>query len=83
MKGVTVSYPDANDAAFKLIDNTQTWDGSKAVLGRTFTGEGTQASNYTAVTATRNLKELYSNYAAVENSFAGLGSGATLKCPDT
>lgn len=79
VKGVTVSYPDANDAAFKLIDNTQTWDGSEAVLGRTFTGEGTQASNYTAVTATRNLKELYSNYAAVENSFAGLGSGATLK----
>ena len=79
VKGVTISYPDANDAAFKLIDNTQTWDGSKAVLGRTFTGEGTQASNYTAVTATRNLKELYSNYAAVENSFAGLGSGATLK----
>ena len=79
VKGVTVSYPDANDVAFKLIDNTQTWDGSKAVLGRTFTGEGTQASNYTAVTATRNLKELYSNYAAVENSFAGLGSGATLK----
>ena len=79
VKGVTVIYPDANDAAFKLIDNTQTWDGSKAVLGRTFTGEGTQASNYTAVTATRNLKELYSNYAAVENSFAGLGSGATLK----
>lgn len=79
LKGVTVSYPDANDAAFKLIDNAQTWDGSKAVLGRTFTGEGTQASNYTAVTATRNLKELYSNYAAVESSFAGLGSGATLK----
>lgn len=79
MKGVTVSYPDANDAAFKLIDNAQTWDGSKAVLGRTFTGEGTQASNYTAVTATRNLKELYSNYAVVESSFAGLGSGATLK----
>lgn len=79
VKGVTVSYPDANDAAFKLIDNAQTWDGSKAVLGRTFTGEGTQASNYTAVTATRNLKELYSNYAAVESSFAGLGSGATLK----
>lgn len=79
VKGVTVSYPDANDAAFKLIDNTQTWDGSKAVLGRTFTGEGIQASNYTAVTATRNLKELYSNYAAVENSFVGLGSGATLK----
>ena len=79
VKGVTVSYPDANDAAFKLINNAQTWDGSKAVLGRTFTGEGTQASNYTAVTATRNLKELYSNYAAVENSFAGLGSGATLK----
>jgi len=78
VKGVTVSYPDANDAAFKLIDNTQTWDGSKAVLG-TFTGEGTQASNYTAVTATRNLKELYSNYAAVESSFTGLGSGATLK----
>lgn len=79
VKGVTVSYPDANDAAFKLIDNAQTWDGSKAVLGRTFTGEGTQASNYTAVTATRNLKELYSNYAAVESSFTGLGSGATLK----
>lgn len=79
VKGVTVSYPDANDAAFKLIDNTQTWDGSKAVLGRTFTGEGTQASNYTAVTATRNLKELYSNYAVVESSFTGLGSGATLK----
>lgn len=79
VKGVTVSYPDANDAAFKLIDNAQTWDGSKAVLGRTFTGEGTQASNYTAVTATRNLKELYSNYAVVESSFAGLGSGATLK----
>ena len=79
VKGVTVSYPDANDAAFKLIDNTQTWDGSKAVLGRTFTGEGTQASNYTAVTATRNLKELYSNYAAVESSFTGLGSGATLE----
>lgn len=79
VKGVTVSYPDANDAAFKLIDNTQTWDGSKAVLGRTFTGEGTQASNYTAVTATRKLKELYSNYAAVESSFTGLGSGATLK----
>ena len=79
LKGVTVSYPDANDAAFKLIDNTQTWDGSKAVLGRTFTGEGTQASNYTAVTATRNLKELYSNYAVVESSFTGLGSGATLK----
>jgi len=34
---------------------------------------------YTAVTATRNLKELYSNYAAVESSFTGLGSGATLK----
>lgn len=32
VKGVTVSYPDANDAAFKLIDNAQTWDGSKAVL---------------------------------------------------
>lgn len=79
VKGVTVSYPDANDAAFKLIDNTQTWDGSEAVLGRTFTGEGTQASNYTAVTATRNLKELYSNYAAVKSSFTGLGSGATLK----
>ena len=79
VKGVTVSYPDANDAAFKLIDNAQTWDGSKAVLGRTFTGAGTQESNYTAVTATRNLKELYSNYAAVESSFAGLGSGATLK----
>ena len=79
LKGVTVSYPDANDAAFKLIDNAQTWDGSKAVLGRTFTGAGTQESNYTAVTATRNLKELYSNYAAVESSFAGLGSGATLK----
>lgn len=79
VKGVTVSYPDANDAAFKLINNAQTWDGSKAVLGRTFTGEGTQASNYTAVTATRNLKELYSNYAAVESSFTGLGSGATLK----
>ncbi|WP_346990625.1 hypothetical protein [Bacteroides caccae] len=79
LKGVTVSYPDANDAAFKLIDNAQTWDGSKAVLGRTFIGEGTQASNYTAVTATRNLKELYSNYAVVESSFTGLGSGATLK----
>ena len=79
VKGVTVSYPDANDAAFKLIDNAQTWDGSKAVLGRTFTGEGTQVSNYTAVTATRNLKELYSNYAVVESSFTGLGSGATLK----
>lgn len=79
VKGVTISYPDANDAAFKLIDNAQTWDGSKAVLGRTFTGAGTQESNYTAVTATRNLKELYSNYAAVESSFAGLGSGATLK----
>lgn len=78
VKGVTVSYPDANDAAFKLIDNAQTWDGSKAVLGRTFEGAGTQESNYTAVTATRNLKELYSNYAAVESSFAGLGSGATL-----
>lgn len=78
VKGVTVSYPDANDAAFKLIDNAQTWDGSKAVLGRTFTGEGTQASNYTAVKATRNLKELYSNYAVVESSFTGLGSGATL-----
>ena len=49
VKGVTVSYPDANDAAFKLIDNAQTWDGSKAVLGRTFEGAGTQASNYTAV----------------------------------
>ena len=24
LKGVTVSYPDANDAAFKLIDNAQT-----------------------------------------------------------
>lgn len=79
VKGVTISYPDANDAAFKLIDNAQTWDGSKAVLGRTFTGAGTQESNYTAVTATRNLKELYSNYAAVESSFTGLGSGATLK----
>lgn len=79
VKGVTVSYPDANDAAFKLINNAQTWDGSKAVLGRTFTGEGTQASNYTAVKATRNLKELYSNYAVVESSFTGLGSGATLK----
>ena len=78
VKGVTVSYPDANDAAFKLINNAQTWDGSKAVLGRTFTGEGTQASNYTAVNATRNLKELYSNYAVVESSFTGLGSGATL-----
>lgn len=78
VKGVTVSYPDANDAAFKLINNAQTWDGSKAVLGRTFTGEGTQASNYTAVKATRNLKELYSNYAVVESSFIGLGSGATL-----
>ena len=31
VKGVTVSYPDANDAAFKLIDNAQTWDVSKAV----------------------------------------------------
>lgn len=79
VKGVTVSYPDANDAAFKLIDNAQTWDGSKAVLGRTFEGAGTLASNYTAVKATRNLKELYSNYAAVESSFTGLGSGATLK----
>ena len=79
MKGVTVSYPDANDAAFKLIDNAQTWDGSKAVLGRTFEGAGTQESNYTAVKATRNLKELYSNYADVESSFAVLGSGATLK----
>ena len=79
VKGVTVSYPDANDAAFKLIDNAQTWDGSKAVLGRTFEGAGTQASNYTAVKATRNLKELYSNYAAVESSFTSLGSGATLK----
>lgn len=79
MKGVTVSYPDANDAAFKLIDNAQTWDGSKAVLGRTFEGAGTQESNYTAVKATRNLKELYSNYADVESSFTGLGSGATLK----
>lgn len=78
VKGVTVSYPDANDAAFKLIDNAQTWDGSKAVLGRTFEGAGTQASNYTAVKATRNLKELYSNYAVVESSFTGLGSGATL-----
>lgn len=78
VKGVTVSYPDANDAAFKLINNAQTWDGSKAVLGRTFTGEGTQASNYTAVKATRNLKELYSNYAVVESNFTGLGSGATL-----
>lgn len=79
VKGVTVSYPDANDAAFKLINNAQTWDGSKAVLGRTFTGAGTQESNYTAVKATRNLKELYSNYAAVESSFANLGSGATLE----
>lgn len=79
MKGVTVSYPDANDAVFKLIDNAQTWDGSKAVLGRTFEGAGTQESNYTAVKATRNLKELYSNYADVESSFAVLGSGATLK----
>lgn len=78
VKGVTVSYPDANNAAFKLINNAQTWDGSKAVLGRTFEGAGTQESNYTAVKATRNLKELYSNYAAVESSFAGLGSGATL-----
>jgi hypothetical protein len=79
VKGVTVSYPDANDAAFKLIDNAQTWDGSKAVLGRTFEGAGTQESNYTAVKATRNLKELYSNYVAVASSFTGLGSGATLK----
>ena len=78
VKGVTVSYPDANDAAFKLINNAQTWDGSKAVLGRTFEGAGTQESNYTAVKATRNLKELYSNYAVVESSFTGLGSGATL-----
>lgn len=79
VKGVTISYPDANDAAFKLIDNAQTWDGSKAVLGRTFEGAGTESDNYTAVKATRNLKELYSNYAAVESSFAGLGSGATLE----
>ena len=79
VKGVTISYPDANDAAFKLIDNAQTWDGSKAVLGRTFEGAGTESDNYTAVKATRNLKELYSNYAAVESSFAGLGSGTTLK----
>lgn len=79
VKGVTISYPDANDAAFKLINNAQTWDGSKAVLGRTFEGAGTQESNYTAVKATRNLKELYSNYAAVESSFTGLGSGATLE----
>ena len=79
VKGVTVSYPDANDAAFKLINNAQTWDGSKAVLGRTFEGAGTPESNYTAVKATRNLKELYSNYAAVESSFTGLGSGATLE----
>lgn len=79
VKGVTISYPDANDAAFKLINNAQTWDGSKAVLGCTFEGAGTQESNYTAVKATRNLKELYSNYAAVESSFTGLGSGATLE----
>lgn len=79
VKGVTVSYPDANDAAFKLIDNAQTWDGSKAVLGRTFEGAGTESDNYTAVKATRNLKELYSNYVAVASSFADLGSGATLK----
>ena len=79
VKGVTVSYPDANNAAFKLINNAQTWDGSKAVLGRTFEGAGTQESNYTAVKATRNLKELYSNYVAVASSFTGLGSGATLK----
>jgi hypothetical protein len=79
VKGVTISYPDANDAAFKLINNAQTWDGSKAVLGRTFEGAGTQDNNYTAVKATRNLKELYSNYVAVASSFAGLGSGATLK----
>ena len=79
VKGVTVSYPDANNAAFKLINNAQTWDGSKAVLGRTFEGAGTESDNYTAVKATRNLKELYSNYVAVASSFADLGSGATLK----
>ena len=59
VKGVTVTLPKATDAAFKLEAITQT-DGT---LLTKFAKDG--SNKITTVTASRSLKELYSNYDAV------------------
>ena len=60
VKGVTVTLPKETDAAFKLEAITQT-DGTLL----TNFAKDPSSSKITAVTASRSLKELYSNYDAV------------------
>lgn len=68
VKGVTVTLPDAENKAFKLVANTYT-DGTLLInLGKDVNGK------VNAVTASRSLKELYTNYDKVyENLVTTVG----------
>ena len=72
VKGVTVTLPKETDAAFKLEAITQT-DGT---LLTNFAKD--PSSKITAVTASRSLKELYSNYDAVYGKLV-TDMGGTMK----
>lgn len=73
VKGVTVTLPKETDAAFKLEAITQT-DGTLL----TNFAKDPSSSKITAVTASRSLKELYSNYDAVYGKLV-TDMGGTMK----
>ena len=73
VKGVIVTLPKATDAAFKLQAITQT-DGTLL----TKFAKDPNSGKITAVTASRSLKELYSNYEAVYGKLV-TDMGGTMK----
>lgn len=66
LENVQVSYPA--EADFTLA-NSNAWDGAKAILNLKETG----SSPITAVTAERDLTELFSNYMDLKNALTSLG----------
>lgn len=66
LENVQVSYPAEADLT---LANSNAWDGTKAVLNLKETG----SSPITAVTAERDLTELFSNYMELKNALTSLG----------
>lgn len=66
LENVQVSYPAEADLT---LANSNAWDGTKAVLNLKETG----SSPITAVTAERDLTELFSNYMDLKNALTSLG----------
>ena len=65
LENVQVSYPAEADLT---LANSNAWDGTKAVLNLKETG----SSPITAVTAERDLTELFSNYMDLKNALTSL-----------